>query len=165
MGAGITAGSIAAIIAVLVSLPLRSPYDALINSATVSIGTIVVGSSAGLFWDKLANSTTRIFKFSVSTVVAFGLFAIFAVAVETQLDNFTAFALPLAAIVLSVTWMLIVLLARTSVADRRWVPAAAVVIALAVGISLAGQGDQESGRLELPPKSGLTVPVVKGKPV
>ena len=35
MNAGITAGALAAIVAVLVSLPLKSPDDSLLNSASV----------------------------------------------------------------------------------------------------------------------------------
>ena len=75
---------------------------------------------------------------------------------ETQLDNFLTFILPLEAIVFSVTGLLTVLISRAKVALQWWKTLAAVVIALTVGIALAGQGDEESGRLELPPRTSIS---------
>ena len=54
MRAGITAGSISAVVAAIVSLPLRSPDDILMNSATVVIGALLAGLSAGIVWRFLA---------------------------------------------------------------------------------------------------------------
>ena len=42
--AGLVAGSIAAITAALVSLPLRSPNDLIFNSATVAVGGLLAGA-------------------------------------------------------------------------------------------------------------------------
>ena len=50
MTAGIVAGSISAVVAALVSLPLRSPDDALLNSATVTLAALAAGVAAGLLW-------------------------------------------------------------------------------------------------------------------
>ena len=44
MYAAMIAGSIAAIVDALVSLPLRSPDDALFNSATVVVGALISGA-------------------------------------------------------------------------------------------------------------------------
>ena len=51
MRTGLIAGSIAAMVATLVSLPLRSPSDAILNSATVAVGVLTVGLVAGMAWN------------------------------------------------------------------------------------------------------------------
>ena len=158
MAAGIVAGSMAAVVAALVSLPLSSPDDALLNSATVVVGALLVGVAAGILWRSLANSTRRTLVFALLWAVGFVLAAVFAVVGETQLERFTSFVLPLAAIVFSITGLMTVALAHMPVSKLRWLPVPAVVLALALGIALAGQGDSESGKLELPPRSGSVIP-------
>ena len=158
MAAGIVAGSIAAVVAALVSLPLSSPDDALLNSATVVIGTLLVGVVAGILWRILANSTRRTLVFALLWAVGFVLAAVLAVVGETQLERFTSFVLPLAAIVFSITGLMTVALVHIPISRLRWLPVPAVVLALALGIVLAGQGDSESGKLELPPRSGMIIP-------
>ena len=155
MIAGICAGSISALVAVLVSLPLRSPDDILLNSATVAIGSLIVGAASGTLWRLLANSRKRRVTFALVWGIAFGLAALFALVGETQLDHFLGFVLPLAAIVFPLTGLLTALLAKTQLVGKRWLAPVAVAIALAVGIPLAGRGDEESGRLELPPRSSI----------
>lgn len=153
LSAGIVAGSVAAVGATLVSLPLRSPDDALLNSATVTLGSLAAGIAAGLLWKGASSRRKGLLIFSLLWTGAFGIVAAISVAGETQLDNFIGFVLPLAAIAFPVTGVITVLLVRSPYAMRWSVAAIAIVIALAVGISLAGQGDQESGRLELPPRA------------
>ena len=48
MREALVSASIAAIVAAIVSLPLRSPDDALFNSATVATAVLVVGIAAVL---------------------------------------------------------------------------------------------------------------------
>ncbi len=150
---GIVAGSIAAVVASLVSLPLRSPDDALLNSATVTLAALATGVAAGLLWRVVSPKRNGLHIFTGLWAGAFGVVAVISVAGETQLNNFIGFALPLAAIVFPVTGVLTILLPRSPLAGRWQTAAVAAVIALAVGIPLAGQGDQESGRLELPPRT------------
>ena len=165
MTAGIIAGSISAVVAALVSLPLRSPDDILLNSVTVVAGALLAGVVAGIIWRILAGHPRRTLWFGVVWCIGqgdersgecFGLTALFAVAGETQLDHFTTFVLPLEAIVFAITGLFTVTLAGTALVRRKWLPAAAVVVALAIGIGLAGQGDERSGELELPPRSGIS---------
>ena len=158
MIAGLTAGSIAAIVAALVSLPLRSPDDALLNTATVVIAALIAGLAAGALWRYSARSKRRHTVFAGVWTAAFGVAALLCWAGETQLDRFLSFALPLAAIVFTLTGALTVLLSGAPAIQKPWLPAAALAAALAVGLSLAGQGDEESGRLELPPRAGLAAP-------
>ena len=158
MIAGVTAGSIAAVAAALVSLPLRSPDDAFFNTGSVVIASLVAGFGAGALWRKTANSKRHRTVFAGLWTATFGVVALLSWAGETQLERFVAFALPLAAIVFTITGALTVLLSDTPAVQKPWLPAAALAAALAVGFSLAGQGDAESGRLELPPRAGLTTP-------
>lgn len=160
MNAGITAGAIAAIAAVLVSLPLKSPDDALLNSASVAIAAILVGVLAGLIWRMFVNTEGRRTKFVVlwgvaSVTVGSMLISAFAV----QLDNLVPFALPLTVIVCVITGLLTPVFGRDPSPLRWWAAPAAVAVALALAIPLAGVGDEPSGRLELPPKTGLVQPL------
>lgn len=57
---GVIGGSIAAILATLVSLPLHSPVDNVFNSATVALASLFVGIGAGVFWNKLEDSQRQL---------------------------------------------------------------------------------------------------------
>ena len=155
---GVIAGSIASVVAVLVSIPLRSPEDAFLNSASVMVATMIAGIVAGLLWRTPVNSARRWSLFLALWALGFVLAVLFAVAGETQLDRFVSFTVPLAAIVFPLIGVLTVNLARWEVASRWWVTAAILVIAIGVGVGLAGWGDQKSGRLELPPRAGTSAP-------
>ena len=159
MNAGITAGGISAIIAVLVSLPLKSPDDVLLNSASVGIASLLVGILSALMWRMLINTEKNIKNYVIlwavsSVTVGSMLISAFAV----QLDNLVPFALPLTIIVCLVTGILTPIFGRDPSPLRWWAAPLAVALTLALAIPLAEVGDQESGRLELPPKSRLVQP-------
>ena len=156
MGPALIAASIAAIAAVLLSLPLRSPHDTLINSATVAIATLIAGAFAGLVWDRLSESANRLRNFVIAMAVALVVVAVALVALETQLERSFSFGLPLAVVAFVGTAVLTVGLDRVAALRRIWAPAVAVVAALAVGAALSGQGDAESGRLELPARAAAS---------
>jgi hypothetical protein len=158
MIAGIIAGSISAIVAALVSLPLRSPDDALLNSASTALAAMAAGLAAGVLHRVLANNRNGLLIFSGLWTTAFVIVAVISLVGETQFDHFLAFVLPLAAIVFPLTGLLTVLMERSPLAGRWWLALGTAVIAIAVGISLAGQGDQESGKLKLPPRTGISTP-------
>ena len=158
MRGGLIAGSIASVVAALVSLPLHSPEDLLLNSATIVVATVIAGGVAGLLWRALTNSSRRWPLFLALWALGFVLAVLFAVAGDTQLDRFVSFTVPLAAIVFPLIGVLTVILARWRVASRWWVTAAVLVIAIGVGVGLAGQGDEKSGRLELPPRASNSAP-------
>ena len=159
MLAGLAAGSVAAVIAALVSLPLRSPSDTLLNSASVALACLLSGLVAGLLWLAVRRSQRPTVYFLAAWS---GLFLPTAIVVllfgRTQLDHFTAFAVPLAVIVYVVTGGLTVSLPRYVPGLRWWQTGIAVVVAVVVGIGLVNQTDQESGRLELPPPGSQVVP-------
>ena len=151
--AGLTAGSVAAIAAVLVNLPLEAPTDTYFNSAPVMAGSLAVGLGAGVLWRALDGRGRRPAILLVSMTLAFGLVAVMAVAGETQMERSVSYIVPLAAIVFGLTGALTLLLLRARVSLPRWGTALIVLLAIGLGIALAGQGDQESGRLELPPRT------------
>ena len=159
MLSGITAGSVAAIVAVLVSLPLRSPSDTLLNSVSVGLAGLLAGVVAGLLWLAVGRTQRRTAYFLAAWTVLFVPVAIALVLFgQSQLDHFATFAAPLAAIVYVVTGVLNVSVARYFPGLRWWQAGIAVVAALVIGIGLVTQTDQESGRLELPPPGSRMVP-------
>ena len=152
MRAGLASGAVAAIIAVLVSLPLHSPVDSAFNSATVALGCLALGVIAGLMWARVGERPLLIFGvlallFVVVLVVAF--------VGNSFLDRFLSFVLPLAAIAFVVVAILTPFLSsyfgRPDLGWKGWTPVVPVVIALVLGFALVTQGDAESGDLALPP--------------
>ena len=159
MSSGLIAGSAAAVIAVVVSLPLRSPSDTLFNSASVALASLLAGALAGVLWWVLRDCGSRSVRFlAIWTLVFIPAVAALALYGRTQLDHFTAFVLPLAGIIYLVTGILTIAIPRYMPRISWWYAPVAVVIALVLGFGLVTQTDQESGRLELPPPGSYVVP-------
>ena len=156
--AGLLAGSVAAIAAVAVSIPLESPSDAYFNSASVSIASLGAGLGAGLLWRILSVSgRNRLMYFNVVMGILSVIVIAAALAMDTYLERSTSFILPLAALSLGTIWVLTLVLMRMGRALPWRLAFATAAIALALGVALAGQGDQEDGRLELPPRNSMIV--------
>ena len=161
MTAGLTAGAIAAILAVLVSLPLRSPSDTLFNSATVALAGLLAGVVAGIVWQIARRSRRPTARFAVIWTIVFFIPTVAAVvAGEYQLDNFAVFAIPLAAVIFLATGLLTVAIAHYCPGLKWWAAAISVGLAVVAGGGLAGQGDQESGKLRLPPPASRSAPSI-----
>ena len=150
--AGLLSGSVAAIAAALVSLPLESPHDGLVNSATVVVITLIAAAVAGFVWKRLPEGQSRTKRFLIFILVGFLLVAGATALMQTQVERSLSFGLPVAALVAVVIGAGVPLLADKGRALPWWLALAAVAVALAVGIALTGQGDQESGELQLPPR-------------
>lgn len=150
---GLGAGALAAVAAALVSLPLRSPDDAFFNTASITLGALLVGLLAGLAWQALYRRPHPLPAFAGWLAAGFALVALAALAFEAApgapLDGVATFVLPLAALVFAAVGVLTPLLARP-VLRPVWSAPVATVVALALGMALAGQGDAQSGRLALP---------------
>ena len=151
--AGMLSGGVAAIAAALLSLPLESPHDGLLNSASVVVAALVAGAVAGLAWKRIPEGQSRTLRFVALIVLGFALVAGASALAQTQLERSVSFGLPIAALAAVIIGGGVPLLADKGRALPWWLALAAVVVALAVGIALAGQGDQESGELELPPRT------------
>jgi hypothetical protein len=151
--AGVTAGSIAAIVGSVVNLPLEAPTDTLFNAATVTTVSVLAGAIAGLLWRQLALTPRGPIVFSASLLVAFAIVAATAFALDGQIDRAASYILPLAAIVLGIIGVATPLLANALRRVPAWTTAVALAAAVIIGASLASQGDAESGTLTLPPRS------------
>ena len=157
---GLTSGAVAAIVAVLVSLPLRSPSALLFNSATVCLAALLAGALAGIIWLAVRHSRRPALRFLVSWSVIFLSVATLVVLVgRSQLDHFVTFAVPLALIVYAITGILTVAIPACLPRVRWWWMTGAVAVALALGFGFITHTDQESGRLELPPPGSHSIPL------
>jgi hypothetical protein len=148
--AGLGAGAVAAIIAALVSLPLESPDDIVFNAASVGFGALSVGAANGLAW----HYTGSVDLFNKQYLAAsLGLFiATLAVggAAQTQFDDALIFTIPLA-LISAIVPIIGTPYVATNPKFGNWTSGLLVVVAVVLSIALAGQGDQESGSLSLPP--------------
>jgi len=148
--AGLGAGAVGAILAVLVSLPLHSPDDIRLNAATVGFGTVIVGGITGLLWHLSRSEdgpNQRYWAYSLAMGLAVIAFAALA---QTQIDDAMTFTIPLALIAVIVS-VVGTPFAATNQRIGNWLSALLVTIAVVMSVALAGQGDQESGSLSLPP--------------
>ena len=156
--AGLLAGSVAAIAAVAVSIPLVSPSDAYFNSASISLASLALGMIVGLLWRVLpVGGGNRLLYFNVIMGILLVFVVAATLALETYLERSVSFVLPLTALVLGVTWVLTLAIVRTGRALPWRVAIVTTAIALSLGFALAGMGDQEDGRLELPPRNSMLV--------
>ena len=150
--AGLASGALAAVAAALVQLPLHSPADVLFNAGTVTLGALATGGVAGIVVGQVRQRTGGLRLFYVAWAVAFVALVVAAVAAESQLDRTVSYVVPLGAIVLGTTGALTPRLAGSRAVGSWRLVLAAVVVAMVVGVGLAGEGDQASGKLELPPR-------------
>lgn len=150
--ASMLSASLAAVAASLLSLPLESPHDGLINTASIVVITLLAGGAAGLAWKLIPEGPQRAVRFFTLILLGFALVAGAAGLAQTQLERAVSFGLPVAALAAVIIGGGVPLLADKGRALPWWLAVAAVVVALAIGAGLAGQGDQESGELELPPR-------------
>ena len=148
--AGLGAGAIGAIIAVLISLPLESPDDIRLNSATVGLAALTVGLISGGIWQvsrSVYEASRQYWLFSIGLGIVILVVAALA---QTQLDDALVFTMPLALIV-AVCSIFLTPVFATMTKYGNWKSIVLVVVAVVLSIALAGQGDQESGTLTLPP--------------
>jgi polyisoprenoid-binding protein YceI len=146
---GIIPAAIAAIVAALVSLPLKSPDDAILNSGTVTIGALMAGLAIGGAWVAFG---ARPAVYAGIVAAAFAAALAIAGVFEAQLSGSFKYMVPLEVIVFAIVGVLTPFTARLLAEPRLQLggSAAGLVAALALGLALAGQGDSESGHLSFP---------------
>ncbi|MCP3975604.1 MAG: YceI family protein [bacterium] len=146
--AGLLAGSVAAVTAALVSLPLRSPDDLFANSASVTFAALLIGLAGGVLWRNLYGQDDARRRFRMYAAGGFiASFVILAILESTVLDRFISFGVPLAAIIFITVGLLTPVFTEMSI--PQWTPLAAIAAAIVVGGAMAGIGDGESGDLSL----------------
>jgi hypothetical protein len=147
---GLTAGAIAALVAIGASIPLISPDDALFNSASVGFAILAMGAVNGILWNWADPERWLNRRYLLTSIALLFVALGIAGSVQTQLDNATEFTIPLAMIGVVATLILTPLL-NSNEKTEIWRNGFLALIAVVVSIALAGQGDQESGSLSLPP--------------
>ena len=162
MLAGIAAGGIATILAILISLPLVAPHDGLFNSATVALAGLPVSLLAGLTW-RIARRRNQAAPAALFVII----WLIIAVALtgtalylmsSNQLENYLAFTLTLAAVMFGITALGALTLHRYVPQMPWWIAPLLILIALTLGWALREMGDQPGGGLELPPPASRQLP-------
>ncbi len=153
--AGLTGGAGAGVVGVLVNLPLVSPSDPFFNSATVMVGALLTGLAVGIWGRVLGEGHVRRAPFWSGIVFLMGLATIIAVVGESQLERSLSYIAPIAAIVVGLTAGIFLLLERLNRPFPWTATLALLALVVGLGIGLAGFGDQESGRLELPPRANI----------
>jgi polyisoprenoid-binding protein YceI len=155
---GLAGGALAAVVAALVSLPLNSPDDALMNTATVAIGALLVGLFEGALWTALAKRPAGTALYGAASLGAFLAVVFASFGFEALLSDSIEFVVPLAAIVFALAALVPPAAASIRPARSAQLGATGVALAaaLAIGFGLAGVGDSGSGRLSLPDGSSGT---------
>jgi len=156
LAAGLGAGGIAAIVAALVSLGLKSPDRVFLNSASVSIVVLLGGLITGFAYFSGAGRAQAVRNVAIWIVAAFLIVVAAVLAVEAESGHLfvhlVSFCVPLAAIALIVTGVLTPIMVRPALRPS-WVAPFVTVAALAVGVALAGHG-AGAERLALPSAGG-----------
>jgi len=148
--AGVSAGAVAAIIAVLVSLPLESPDDIVLNAASVGFGALGVGFVSVIAWHRYGSDDMFNRQYVASSIGVLVASLVIAFAAQLQFEDGLLFTIPLALISAGIS-IVGTPIAATNARIGNWIPGLLVILAVALSIALAGQGDQESGSLTLPP--------------
>ncbi len=66
--AGIAAGSVGAVAATLISLPVDSPNDTVANPLTVTVVAMIIGALSGLLWRRVRATTNGARNFVIAMV-------------------------------------------------------------------------------------------------
>ena len=164
MFAGLTAGGLATILAVLLSLPLVSPHDGLFNSASVALAGLLVAVLAGMVGriagGRAGNFQARRFGLLWLPLSA-GLTgaALYAMA-ASGLENYWPFTMVLAAVLFGGAGGGAVLLRRYAPNLPWWAALPVIILALTLGWLWRESGDQPGGGLELPPPAARQLPYI-----
>lgn len=149
MVAAMLASAAGAVIAIVLSLFLRSPDAIFANSVTVAIGAVAAGLGAGVLWRMLGQAPGQLRRFEVAIGTAFALIVVLLLASEQVLDRMTSFGLPLAAVVLGAVAVGTPLLARRRLPG--WSGGSAMVAVLGLGAALVSVRFEQRSALVLPP--------------
>lgn len=146
--AGLAAGSVGAIAAALIALPIHTPDELVANSLTITIVALVIGTLSGLLWRRIRATANATRTFALTMVGAFIIMMMAAAIIDqTALDRFIPYAGAVSLVILLSIGLLTPAFSRAVV--PAWVVLIPVVIAVAVGFGLFGRGTSTSGDLSL----------------
>jgi peptidoglycan/LPS O-acetylase OafA/YrhL len=151
--AGLIGGSVAGGAASLANLPLHAPIDTYFNSGTVTVGALIAGVAAGLVWRVVASRERGALLYVGALAIVAMVVAAAAFAAASTLDRSVSYVVPLAGVVFGTLAVVPPLLSQRLGRRGTSIAIGALIFALALGGALSGQGDAESGRLELPPRT------------
>ena len=153
LGAGVLAGSIAAVAVALLSLTIHSPDALVCNSVSAAAGALLVGLGGGFVWWAARGQRWPWRTLALAALGAFVLVALAALLEEAlpsaPLTGLARFVVPLAALSFGLVALLTPVLARPIVPGA-WLAPAGVAAACAVAVVLAGHTRIASGTLSLP---------------
>ncbi len=146
--AGLAAGSVGAIAASLIALPIHSPDELVANSLTITVAALIIGALSGLLWRRIRATANALRTFALTMVGAF-LITMMAAAIidQTALDRFIPYAGAVALVIFLSVGLLTPVFSRAVVPT--WVAFIPVVLALIIGLGLVGRGTSTSGDLSL----------------
>ena len=146
--AGLAAGSVGAIAASLIALPVHTPDELVANSLTITIAALVIGALSGLLWRRIRANADATRTFALTMVGGF-LVTMMAAAIidQTALERFVPYAGAASLVIFLSVGLLTPVFARSVVPS--WSVAIQVVLALIVGFGLFGRGTSTSGDLRL----------------
>lgn len=151
--AGLAAGSVAAVVASLLSLRLQSPDGAFFNTASVTFGTLLAGLAGGGIWWAVQRFRSPGRIYAACALAAFAFVSAAALLGQNlpgmALSGLASFVIPEATLALALVAVLTPALARFA-RPTVWLSPAALVVAAALGVGLAGHARVASGRLALP---------------
>ncbi len=161
--AGAVAGSIAAIMAGLISLLLRSPDEIVANSLTVVLTSIVLGIVAGGLWRRLraSDNAPRTFAWSMAGAFLIAMMAITLIDF-TVIASLIPYATPLAALIFITLGFFVPLL--STVTAPPWTAVIPIVLALSIGIGMLGRGNSAPSEVSLANPGVNSIPVVVVEP-
>ena len=162
--AGLAAGSVGAIAASLIALPVHSPDELVANSLTITIAALAIGALSGLLWRKIraTANATRTFAF---TMVGGFVVTMMAAAIIDQiaLERFIPYAGAASLVIFLSIGLLTPVFSQAVV--PAWVAFIPVVLALIVGFGLFGRGTSTSGDLSLDDLETTTTVAAAAEPV
>jgi hypothetical protein len=150
----LSAGLVGASAAILLSLPLRSPHDALMNAGSIGVACIAVTILLAVASVKLERVESADAWFGAICVFGFVLSGAGAMAVQTiaELERTVAFVLPLTTVQFGLIGVLTPVFRWLRVTSIYYsIPLLAVTVGL--GVTFASHGDQPSGQLSLPERT------------
>jgi hypothetical protein len=146
--AGLAAGSVGAIAASLLALPVHTPDELVANSLTVTITSLIIGALSGLLWRRIRATSNATRTFALTMVGAFVVTMMAAAIIDqTALERLIPYAGAVSLVIFLSVGLLTPVFSRAVV--PAWVAIIPVVLALILGFGLVGRGTSTSGDLSL----------------